>query len=132
MCLKDGMVFYHGSYMAIESPDLRKCRNRKDFGRGFYLTTDRVQAKRFTKTAIIKAKKEGIVSKDYQMGYFSSYILLSEPGYDKNFLFCSDSPNILLYCFTLNAIIIRPMKVKKKDLVKILFRLRKDSCYRFI
>ena len=64
--------------MAIESPDLRKCRNRKDFGRGFYLTTDRVQAKRFTKTAIIKAKKEGIVSKDYQMGYFSSYIYHAE------------------------------------------------------
>ena len=39
MLLVDGMVLYHGSYVAVEAPDLRKCRPHKDFGRGFYVTT---------------------------------------------------------------------------------------------
>ena len=31
------MILYHGSYAAIEKPDLSFARQRTDFGRGFYL-----------------------------------------------------------------------------------------------
>ena len=37
--VKDGLILYHGSYCEVKEPDLAKCAKRKDFGRGFYLTT---------------------------------------------------------------------------------------------
>jgi hypothetical protein len=38
------MILYHGSYTAIEKPDLSFSRLRTDFGRGFYLTPLKAQA----------------------------------------------------------------------------------------
>lgn len=42
--LSDGMLLYHGSHMVVDTPDLAKCAARKDFGKGFYLTTSKKQA----------------------------------------------------------------------------------------
>jgi len=38
------MILYHGSNVAIDAIDLAQSRPGKDFGRGFYLSTDRQQA----------------------------------------------------------------------------------------
>jgi len=38
------MILYHGSYTAIEKPDLSFSRLRTDFGKGFYLTPLKQQA----------------------------------------------------------------------------------------
>ena len=38
--LKNGMFLYHGSYAKVEKIDLGMCANAKDFGKGFYLTSD--------------------------------------------------------------------------------------------
>jgi hypothetical protein len=38
------MILYHGSYTAVEKPDLSFSRLRTDFGRGFYLTPLKEQA----------------------------------------------------------------------------------------
>ena len=38
------MILYHGSYKAIEKPDLSFSRLRTDFGKGFYLTPLETQA----------------------------------------------------------------------------------------
>jgi len=38
------MILYHGSYKAIEKPDLSFSRLRTDFGKGFYLTPIQTQA----------------------------------------------------------------------------------------
>lgn len=38
------MILYHGSYLAIENPDLLHSRPNLDFGKGFYLTSIREQA----------------------------------------------------------------------------------------
>jgi hypothetical protein len=38
------MILYHGSYLAIENPDLLHSRSNLDFGKGFYLTSIREQA----------------------------------------------------------------------------------------
>ena len=73
MTLKEGMVLYHGSYVAVPEPDLSKCRAGKDFGKGFYLTTDKAQAKRFLKTSVMKAKDERSVRTQWQEGYVSSF-----------------------------------------------------------
>lgn len=38
------MILYHGSNMAIDVIDLSRSRPGKDFGKGFYLSADRMQA----------------------------------------------------------------------------------------
>ncbi|GHV40179.1 hypothetical protein FACS1894187_20860 [Synergistales bacterium] len=38
------MILYHGSYLAIEKPNLSFSRRRTDFGKGFYLTPIKEQA----------------------------------------------------------------------------------------
>jgi hypothetical protein len=42
------MILYHGSYVAIEKPDLSISRLRTDFGKGFYLTPLKEQAERWS------------------------------------------------------------------------------------
>ncbi|MDR2132932.1 MAG: DUF3990 domain-containing protein [Clostridiales Family XIII bacterium] len=39
------MMLYHGSYTVVEKPDLSYSRLRTDFGKGFYLTPLKAQAK---------------------------------------------------------------------------------------
>ena len=42
---------YHGTDCLFDEPDLAKCNPNKDFGRGFYLTTDLAAAKRMAERA---------------------------------------------------------------------------------
>jgi hypothetical protein len=39
------MILFHGSYVAIEKPDLSFSRKKTDFGKGFYTTPFKEQAK---------------------------------------------------------------------------------------
>jgi hypothetical protein len=43
------MTVYHGSYTTIMQPGIRKGKNTKDFGTGFYCTLIREQAERWAK-----------------------------------------------------------------------------------
>ncbi len=43
------MTVYHGGYRSIENPEIRKSKNTKDFGPGFYCTVIREQAERWAK-----------------------------------------------------------------------------------
>lgn len=63
---------YHGSYTIVEKPSLEMCMEGKDFGKGFYVTTDMSQAERFVRTSVKKAEKNGI-SVDKVKGYVSVY-----------------------------------------------------------
>ena len=45
--VKRSEVIYHGSYMEIEFPEIRKHRFTKDFSWGFYCTKIREQAERW-------------------------------------------------------------------------------------
>ncbi|NGM18108.1 DUF3990 domain-containing protein [Eggerthellaceae bacterium zg-893] len=47
LAFHEGLVLYHGSYADVREIDLERCAPGKDFGRGFYLTTDYDQAKSF-------------------------------------------------------------------------------------
>lgn len=53
MKLKDGMMLYHGSYTSVQNIDLTKCSAGKDFGKGFYVTADELQAKNFIRTSLL-------------------------------------------------------------------------------
>ena len=61
--LKNGIILYHGSYAKIENVNLEKCLDGKDFGTGFYLTSDYAQAAKFIKTSIAKAVKNMLIKK---------------------------------------------------------------------
>ena len=71
--LKDGMLLFHGSYTIVKNIDLGKCGNAKDFGKGFYLTSNPNQARAFIKSSVRKALSAGDVSLDQNYGYVSSF-----------------------------------------------------------
>ena len=43
------MTVYHGGYQPIDQPEIRKGRNTKDFGTGFYCTIIKEQAQRWAR-----------------------------------------------------------------------------------
>ena len=51
------MLLYHGSYTVIKRPRLLKNQRMHDFGDGFYLTTDKEQAKSGQELFTIEFKK---------------------------------------------------------------------------
>ena len=55
------MILYHGSYLAIENPDLLHSRPNLDFGKGFYLTSIREQAVKWC-GKFVKKGKQGVIS----------------------------------------------------------------------
>ena len=73
MKLEDGMLLYHGSYAGVESIDLNMCTSGKDFGRGFYLTSDPNQARSFIKSSLIKAHNYGLAPLSQNYGFVSSF-----------------------------------------------------------
>ena len=73
MKLKDGMLLYHGSYTSVENIDLNQCMNGKDFGKGFYLTSDPNQARSFIRSSLIKAQNTGNAPITQNYGYVSSF-----------------------------------------------------------
>ena len=78
--LIDGDILYHASYAEIKKIDLDKCSLRKDFGHGFYLTTDFEQAKNFVKSGVYRAISESIIPSDRNYGYVNVYRLISANG----------------------------------------------------
>ena len=73
MILKDGIELYHASYKVVEKIDLSLCADGKDFGKGFYVTTDYNQACRFLRSAIGKALKNHVENVDKNTGYISVF-----------------------------------------------------------
>ena len=71
--MKDGMLLFHGSYVPVENIDLSKCFSGKDFGRGFYLTSDIWQARKFFSSSLRKAQRNGDAPKNQKFGYVSTF-----------------------------------------------------------
>lgn len=71
--LTDGMLLYHGSYCEVKAPDLAKCANYKDFGKGFYLTSSKKQAREFTGTSMKKARAQEIIDGTQEYGVISVF-----------------------------------------------------------
>lgn len=56
------MIPYHGSNTAIESIDLKKSKRYKDFGKAFYLSSQREQALKMAKAKTVQFGGEAIVT----------------------------------------------------------------------
>lgn len=94
--LENEMILYHGSYCAVEKPDLSKCSQFKDFGRGFYLTSSKEQAKSFAKISTVKAQERGIISVNQKFGYISYYRL--EIASEFNSFYFDNADSDWLHC----------------------------------
>lgn len=73
MILQNDIILYHGSYTEVVKPDINMCCDGKDFGKGFYLTTNKSQAERFVKSSVGKAVKNGLLPELSHEGYVSEY-----------------------------------------------------------
>ena len=73
MKLRDGQLLYHGSYTGVTRIDLSMGSAGKDFGKGFYLTTDEKQARRFIRPSIRKAIRQGKISANQDYGFVSVF-----------------------------------------------------------
>lgn len=71
--LSDQMLLYHGSYCEVSDPDLSKCADLKDFGKGFYLTSSREQARGFINTSLKKARAQGLADDGQTYGAVSAF-----------------------------------------------------------
>ena len=80
MIFTKGTTLYHASYTEVFKPNLAVCILGKDFGRGFYLTTDYKQAKLFTQSSIGKAKAEGRIDETHNTGFITEFIVEDEPN----------------------------------------------------
>lgn len=79
LSLTDGTLLYHGSYIEVSHIDLSKCKQGKDFGRGFYVTSSYDQARNFVPLAINKQINEGYLPADHRHGYISVFRLQLSP-----------------------------------------------------
>ncbi len=84
--LNQRTTLYHGSFCEVSSPDLSKCAKYKDFGQGFYLTTDEEQAKSFAKISTRKAQESGVVPFQQNFGVVSSFEYIPGNLHTKIFL----------------------------------------------
>ena len=66
---KHNLTVYHGSIYKVVSPKLGYSKGQKDFGNGFYSTTDKAQAERFAKTQLKRHHKD--------VAYINQYVLSS-------------------------------------------------------
>lgn len=71
--LSEGMLLYHGSYCEVNHPDLTKCADFKDFGKGFYLTSSEEQARNFISASLKKARAQGMITKEQGYGVISTF-----------------------------------------------------------
>lgn len=73
--IQDEMLLYHGSYIEVSDIDFSKCKQGKDFGKGFYLTSSYEQAKSFIPLSIKKQIAAGSLPENYSKGYISIFKL---------------------------------------------------------
>lgn len=80
--LKDGLLLYHGSYMAIPHIRLEKCVSGLDFGKGYYVTPSYEQAFNYVPLAVKKNIRRGVVKKNFNIsdGRVSIYRYHSNPN----------------------------------------------------
>ena len=72
-----GDILYHASYVEIPEINLDKCSKGKDFGHGFYLTSDFEQAGDFVKSSVSRARQRKQVDANRDYGYVNVYEVTS-------------------------------------------------------
>lgn len=84
----NNITVYHGSYMEVKTPDLGKCKNGKDFGKGFYITTDKQQAIKFSKLIADRFNAPYGVLNEYLLSDINNLKYYAFENTDLNWLNC--------------------------------------------
>lgn len=71
--MENKVILYHTSYCVVNEPNLELCSDNRDFGKGFYLTSSYIQARRFVKTSLRKAKMEKFIDEKKTTGYINKF-----------------------------------------------------------
>ena len=71
--MENKVILYHTSYCVVNEPNLELCNDNRDFGKGFYLTSSYIQARRFVKTSLRKAKMEKFIDEKKTTGYINKF-----------------------------------------------------------
>ena len=79
LTLTNGMLLYHGSFTQVSEIDLNKCKQGKDFGRGFYVTSSYKQAQGFVPLSVNKQVNEERLPAGTMIGYISVFKLHLNP-----------------------------------------------------
>ena len=98
MILTNGITLYHASYKPVEKIDLSLCAAGKDFGKGFYVTTDYKQACRFIRTSIGKALKNHVADVKSDTGYVSVFEYGQNSSTEVNYYEFSSADEDWIHC----------------------------------
>lgn len=88
LCNLKNCNVYHGSFMEVRYPDLSKCQKGKDFGKGFYITTDRKQAISFAKNVARQNGYSKGVLNIYKFSDFQNLNLFEFENANEDWLNC--------------------------------------------
>ena len=86
--ITENLTVYHGSYVEVKIPDLNKCKIGKDFGKGFYITTDKTQAIKFAKLIARRANTPYGVVNEYVLSDVKGLKIFEFESTDSNWLNC--------------------------------------------
>lgn len=82
------VTVYHGSFVEVQQPDLKQCKNGKDFGRGFYVTTDKKQAIKFAKLVAVRHTAPYGVLNEYSLSDINDLTYCAFENTDLDWLHC--------------------------------------------
>ena len=63
------MIIYHGSTFPVETPKILKSERMLDFGDGFYTTSNKEQAERWSEIVAVKRKTDSRVITEYEFDF---------------------------------------------------------------
>ena len=84
----ENRFLYHGTYLEIKNPNLDECEDSNDFGKGFYLTTDKNQAMRYARRYYYDGKNHIGILNTYMLSNFKGLNLYEFLDTDVNWLHC--------------------------------------------
>lgn len=79
------MRLYHASDRVIENPDVYHSREHLDFGKGFYLTSIRIQAEKYAQRFLLREKR-AFVNEYLLDEKLSGYVVKVFKNYDEEWL----------------------------------------------
>ena len=89
------LILYHGSNMDFETVDLSSSRDKRDFGKGFYTTTLREQARDWAAIFFDRYKGDGIFVYEMELELSSGVSIKSYEGLSEEWLLMVQKNRIL-------------------------------------
>lgn len=82
------LIVYHGSYTRVKDIDLKFAKKNKDFGIGFYVTSDKQQAIKFAKLIAKRYKSNKCYVNSYSINSFENLNIKEFDTTDSKWLNC--------------------------------------------